>query len=183
MVDLLEPHPDLAVGDEPPDVLVLATHDAGAETTARLRALPVATPVVLVTGPVAGDELAALVEHDVVAVLHRREITAERLAACVLAAAAGHGWLPPHLVGALLKHVKQVRSEVLAPLGVNPLGLTTREVEVLRLIADGLDTAEIAARLCYSERTVKNVLYALTDRLKLRNRAHAVACAVRAGVI
>jgi len=54
---------------------------------------------------------------------------------------------------------------------------------VLRLLAEGMDTAEIAAELCYSQRTVKNVLHGLTNRLNLRNRAHAVAHALRADVI
>jgi DNA-binding NarL/FixJ family response regulator len=56
-------------------------------------------------------------------------------------------------------------------------------VEVLRLIADGFDTREIASKLSYSERTVKNVLHGITTRLRLRNRAHAVAYALRNGLI
>ncbi len=54
---------------------------------------------------------------------------------------------------------------------------------MLRLMADGMDTAEIAQKLCYSERTVKNVIYGVTSRLNLRNRPHAVAYAMRAGAI
>ena len=61
--------------------------------------------------------------------------------------------------------------------------LNLREVEVLRLVSEGFETAEIAGQLCYSERTVKNVIYAITNRLNLRNRQHAVAYALRAGVI
>ena len=45
------------------------------------------------------------------------------------------------------------------------------------------DTSEIASRMCYSERTVKNVLHDLTSRLQLKNRTHAVAYAVREGLI
>jgi DNA-binding NarL/FixJ family response regulator len=54
---------------------------------------------------------------------------------------------------------------------------------VLRLVADGLSTREIATKLCYSERTIKAVIQELTTRLYLRNRAHAVAYAVRNGWI
>jgi DNA-binding NarL/FixJ family response regulator len=61
--------------------------------------------------------------------------------------------------------------------------LTDREVEVLRLVAEGLDTGEIARRLAFSERTIKSVLHDVTTRLQLRNRAHAVAFAVREGFI
>jgi DNA-binding CsgD family transcriptional regulator len=62
-------------------------------------------------------------------------------------------------------------------------GLSPREVDVLRLMADGLDTNEIAKNLSYSERTVKNIIYTITSRLRLRNRPHAVAYAMRAGII
>jgi DNA-binding CsgD family transcriptional regulator len=58
-----------------------------------------------------------------------------------------------------------------------------REIVVLRMIASGMETAEIAAELGISERTVKNVVHAITTRMQVRNRAHAVACAVRTGLI
>ncbi len=72
---------------------------------------------------------------------------------------------------------------MLSPRGFTLTGLSQREADILRLIADGLDTAEIATTLSYSERTVKNVIYGVTHRLKLRNRSHAVAYALRAGMI
>jgi DNA-binding NarL/FixJ family response regulator len=56
-------------------------------------------------------------------------------------------------------------------------------VEVLRLVAEGLDTGEIAKRLSYSERTIKNVIHDVVTRLNLRNRSHAVAYALREGLI
>ena len=53
----------------------------------------------------------------------------------------------------------------------------------LRLLAEGYDTAAIADTLAYSERTIKNVIHDVTSRLHLRNRSHAVAFAMRTGVI
>ena len=64
-----------------------------------------------------------------------------------------------------------------------PSQLNAREIDVLRLIADGLDTAEVAHRLSFSERTVKNIINHMTSRLGYRNRAHAVAHALRDRVI
>ena len=58
-----------------------------------------------------------------------------------------------------------------------------READVLRLVAEGLSTPEIARALCYSERTIKGVLHGITDRVHARNRTHAVALALRAGWI
>ena len=62
-------------------------------------------------------------------------------------------------------------------------GLTHRELRVLRLLADGYSTAEIASALAYSERTIKNAIHDLTTRLQLRNRSHAVAFRGPAGLI
>jgi DNA-binding CsgD family transcriptional regulator len=50
-------------------------------------------------------------------------------------------------------------------------------------VADGLDTDEIAASLSYSSRTVKNILHSVTTRFCLKNRSHAVAYALREGLI
>jgi DNA-binding NarL/FixJ family response regulator len=88
--------------------------------------------------------------------------------------------MPPAMVTELLEHVRRLRHELVSP-GAGRLA--TREIDVLRLMADGMDTAEIATRLSYSERTVKKVFYSLTTRLNLRNRPHAVAYALRQGVI
>jgi DNA-binding NarL/FixJ family response regulator len=61
--------------------------------------------------------------------------------------------------------------------------LSGREVEVLRLVADGYDTADVADQLAYSESTIKGVLAKLMTRLEARNRCHAVAIVLRQGLI
>jgi len=101
----------------------------------------------------------------------------------IVKVASGDGEVPADLLGRLLEQVGRLQRQVLAPRGLTFTGLTPRETDVLRLVADGLDTSEIASRMCYSERTVKNVLHDLTTRLQLKNRTHAVAYAVREGLI
>ena len=66
---------------------------------------------------------------------------------------------------------------------VSPGELSPRDLSVLRLLADGNSTADIAFGLAYSESTIKNVVHDLVHRLGARNRTHAVAMAIRAGVI
>lgn len=61
--------------------------------------------------------------------------------------------------------------------------LTARDVCVLRLLSEGRGTAGIAEELAYSESTIKNVIHDLVRQLGARNRAHAVAMAIRAGLI
>ncbi len=131
------------------------------------------------------DDLGVLkaVEAGACAILRRVEATPERLAAVLSAASKGHGTLPPDLLGSLLSQMGKLQRNILEPRGLLFNGFTEREVEVLRLIADGYDTAEIAAKLSYSERTVKNVIHDVTSRFNLRNRCHAVAYALRVGVI
>ncbi|MER5427915.1 response regulator transcription factor [Streptomyces sp. NPDC002588] len=63
------------------------------------------------------------------------------------------------------------------------LELSPRELDVLRLIAEGMHCAEIAKELSYSERTVRYILYGAMKRMRTRNRAHAVSYAIRAGLI
>ena len=122
-------------------------------------------------------------EAGVAGLLRRCDASADMLVRTIVKVASGEGEVPPDLLGRLLDQVGRLQRQVLAPRGLTFTGLTPRETEVLRLVADGLDTGEIALRMCYSERTVKNVLHDLTTRLQLRNRTHAVAYAVREGLI
>jgi DNA-binding NarL/FixJ family response regulator len=167
------------------EVRVVAVDRLTPEVVSALRraAVEIGTPVVLVTSEISESELLTAVECRVMAVVPRGAATSDRLLQSVQAAAGGGGVLPPSLIGELLNHVERLQREVLLPHGLNSAGLTAREVEVLRLMADGLDTGEIADKLSYSERTVKNVFYGVTRRLNLRNRSHAVAYALRAGMI
>src|SRR5262245_27796767 len=139
--------------------------------------------VVVVAARLDDAGLLAAAEAGASGVLRRVEATPQSLLACVRSAAAGEGSLPPDLLGRLLGQVGRLHRQVLAPRGLTFSGLTEREVRVLRLLADGLDTAEVGRQLFLSERTVKNVVHDVTSRLHLRNRTHAVAYALRQGLI
>jgi DNA-binding NarL/FixJ family response regulator len=171
--------------EERADVVVFSTERLSSEAMARLRqtATDFARPTVLMTTDLGEAPLLTVVECRVVAILPKKTVTGAQLVDSVLAAADGNGVMPRDVLGKLLRRVEVLQREVLAPNGLNASGLQPREVDVLRLIADGWGTEEIAQELRYSERTVKNVIYNLTARLHLRNRAHAVAYALRAGVI
>lgn len=138
--------------------------------------------VLVVTRLTEGDLLAA-VEAGASSVLRRSEATPDRVVDAVRAASSGAAAMSPDLLGQLLDHVGRLQRDVLAPRGLRFSGLTDREVRVLRLMAEGLETVEIGQRLFYSERTVKNIVHDITSRLHLRNRTHAVAYALRQGFI
>ena len=139
--------------------------------------------VVLVVTRLDDAGMLAGVEAGACGLLRRSDAQAERLVEAILSAATGDGSVPADLLGRLLEHVGRLQRQVLSPLGLTMSGLTEREIEVLRLVADGFDTAEIAGSLSYSERTIKNIIHDVTARLNLRNRSHAVAYAVRQGLI
>lgn len=139
--------------------------------------------VLLLVSRVDDRGLLAAAEAGVTGVLRRSEVTPGSLGAAIRSAAAGEGTLPPDLLGRLLRQVGQLQRQVLSPRGLTFSGLTEREQAVVRLLADGFDTTEIAHRLFYSERTVKNIIHDITSRLELRNRTHAVAYAIREGLI
>ncbi|MFJ3924621.1 response regulator transcription factor [Streptomyces sp. NPDC090022] len=139
--------------------------------------------VVLVVTEIDDAGLVAAVECGVVGVVRRSEASSERLVQVITAAARGEGSVPADLLGRLLDQVGRLQRQVLDPRGLAFTGLAPREVDVLRLVAEGSDTAEIARALAFSERTVKNILHDVTTRLQLRNRSHAVAYAMRQGFI
>lgn len=138
---------------------------------------------VLVTDQFRPVGLMSALECGVAAVLPRRATTEAELVGTVLTVSTGAASLPPALQGALLGQLDRMRREVLEPNGLTTSGLTARERDILRLLAEGLGMEEIATELSCSERTVRNLLYAFMSRHRLNTRAHAVAYALRAGVI
>jgi DNA-binding NarL/FixJ family response regulator len=166
-------------------VTVVVSDEVDDETTRELRGLRAAGQerLVLLVSRVDDVGLLAAVEAGVSGVVRRSQVTGGQLVASIRAAAVGEGTLPPDLLGRLLSQVGRLQRQVLHPRGLTFAGLTEREISVLRLLAEGHDTAEVGRRLFFSERTVKNVIHDVTSRLDLRNRTHAVAYAIRQGLI
>lgn len=138
---------------------------------------------VLVGDGIREPQLLRAVTSGVVTVLPRKDANFGRIVQAIMEAHAGLGDMPPEAVGWLSARLRAIQEHVLAPNGLTTFGFQSREVDVLRLVADGLDTTEIAGRLNYSERTVKSIIHGLLTRMNLRNRAHAVAYALRNGVL
>ncbi len=185
----LRTRPEVWLVDEETDVMstvALVAADRFDERTAHLLKSVQGrgfVKIVLIAGDLAEAEILTAVESGVCAVARRAEATPDVLVRLVKAAAAGEGALPPDLLGRLLNRVSRLQRHVLEPRGLQLAGVTNRESEVLRLVASGLSTQEIADKLCYSQRTVKSILHDVTNRFQLKNRAHAVAYALREGLI
>ena len=166
-------------------VALVVADEVDAHTTRSVRGLRrrgVERIVLLVTR-LDDKGLLGAIEAGVAGVIRRSEATPQNLLTAIRSVAAGEGTLPPDLLSRLLQQVGTLQRQVLTPRGLTFSGLTERELSVLRLLADGHDTAEVGKQLFYSERTVKNIVHDLTSRLALRNRTHAVAYALREGLI
>ncbi|MFJ6121773.1 MULTISPECIES: response regulator transcription factor [unclassified Streptomyces] len=136
---------------------------------------------VLVAGKLHERELLSAVACGVRTFVWRHQATAESLAKAVRSAARGDSEVPSDLLNRLLVQLGRHGSGASSVPMVT--GLSDREVQVLRFVADGLENRQIAGKLSYSERTVKNILHGLMTRMQLRNRAHAVAYALREGYL
>lgn len=166
-------------------VALVVADEVDDEAARRIRALrrQGVDRVALLVARLDDQGLLAAVEAGVSGVLRRGDATSGNLRSMIRSVANGEGTLPPDLLGRLLDQVGRLQRQVLAPRGLTFRGLSEREVRVLRLLADGMDTAEVGRELFYSERTVKNIVHDITSRLELRNRTHAVAYAIRQGLI
>jgi DNA-binding NarL/FixJ family response regulator len=106
----------------------------------------------------------------------------EQLLAAIRTVAGGAGLLDPAVT------LRVIRSFANTPRTDPHAGalletLTTREVDVLRLVAEGLSNAEIATRLYLGEATVKTYLSRMLMKLSLRDRVQAVAFAYESGLV
>jgi DNA-binding NarL/FixJ family response regulator len=186
IVAQLRPRPEVSVVEtaEGAEVALVVADGPDEDTIRQLRVLQrTGCATVLVATVLDETGLGAAVEAGIAGLVRRGEASADRLVATITAAKRGEGTLPPDLLGRLLEQVGRLHRQVLHPRGLSFNGLSHREIEILRLVADGDDTDEIARKLCYSQRTIKNSLHDVTSRLQLRNRSHAVAYALRQGLI
>ncbi|MEV7098318.1 LuxR C-terminal-related transcriptional regulator [Amycolatopsis sp. NPDC051045] len=133
------------------------------------------TGIVVVADRLPEEGVRRAVRAGVAVLVQSAQATPARLAAAVRSAQDGDGRLPHEALLRLLGTDRRARRK--------PPRLTARQLVMLRLVADGLDNVAIARALSCSAHTVKNVLYDLMGRLQARNRAHAVAAGVRAGLI
>ena len=157
--------------------------DAATATVLRRFGRTTGAQLVLIVAAIDDAGLTEAMDCGVVGLVRRVEASPERLVQVAQAAARGEGSVPPDLLARLMVQMGRIHQQLVDPHNLAFSALNPREVEILKLVADGLNTREIATRLAYSERTVKNILHDVTKRLQLRNRSHAVAYALRQGLI
>jgi len=148
----------------------------GVETIRRLRSLSPGTRAVVLTGR--ADQVAEAVAAGACAFLLKSS-PLEALADALRAAAGGHSLVLPAVAAPLLEASHEQasgRDGVLSD-------LSSRELEVLRLLAGGRDNAEIAAELFISPSTAKSHVSHILGKLRSENRLQAAVYAVRCGLV
>ncbi|WP_156758633.1 response regulator [Actinokineospora pegani] len=110
-----------------------------------------------------------------------KSLPPEELASAVRVAARGDALIDPSVTRRLVARFTATLAP--APFPDVPDRLTSREHEVLLLVADALSNAEIAARLHIGEETVKTHVSRVLAKLGLRDRVHAVVYAHRRGLV
>jgi NarL family two-component system response regulator LiaR len=100
----------------------------------------------------------------------------------IRAASVGESLISPHIASKVLQRVRST-STVPAIAETIRAELSDREIEVLKLIANGKDNAEIAGELHISPKTVKNHISNILMKLQIDNRIQAAVYAVKSGIV
>ena len=111
-----------------------------------------------------------------------KDSSVDQLIAGIRSAAAGESLISPQIAAKMLQILRAQRSSVDAAETIRA-ELSEREIEVLKLIANGNDNAEIARALFISPKTVKNHISNILMKLQMENRIQAAVYAVRSGIV
>lgn len=151
----------------------------GVEATRIIRATDTPTRVIMLTMHADKEVLAEAIRAGASGYLVK-DCSTDEVAEAVRMAAQGDTALSPQLAATMLDEVR--RLEVPNPAEEDRV-ITKREEEVLQRIADGCSTPEVAEQLYISQKTVKNHLASIYQKLDARDRTQAVLQAVRMGII
>ena len=151
----------------------------GVEAARRVHAAQPDVRVVMLTMHADADVVASAIRAGASGYLVK-DCSTEEIAGAVRMAASGDTALSPQLASSMLDELRKLERP---SDDENDRVITHREEEVLQHIADGCSTPEVAAKLYISQKTVKNHLASIYQKLDARDRTQAVLRAVRMGIV
>jgi two-component system response regulator DegU len=151
----------------------------GVEATRRILRDDPDKRIVMLTMHADKDIIDAAIKAGAVGYL-TKDCAIEEVIDAVRMAANGETALSPQLAVSMLREVRKIDEKAARD---EDRVVTKREEEVLQLIADGCSTPEVAQRLYISQKTVKNHLASIYEKLDARDRTQAVLLAVRMGIV
>ncbi len=151
----------------------------GVEATRRILQNDPDKRVVMLTMHADKDLIDAAIKAGAVGYL-TKDCSTDEVIEAVRMAANGETALSPQLAKTMLTEVRKIDEKAARE---EDRLVTKREEEVLQLIADGCSTPEVAQRLYISQKTVKNHLASIYEKLNARDRTQAVLLAVRMGIV
>ena len=167
-----------------PDVVIMGLHLPGMSGVAATEQIVAANPdarvVMLTVSAESSDVLDAVLAGACGYLVKGSELG--ELADGIRAIAAGESLLSPAVTGDVLARLRQHARD--APSDPRPdVELTDRELEVLRLVGEGIDNSQIADRLCIGTTTVKHHVSNVLEKLGVENRIQAAVYAARRGLV
>jgi DNA-binding NarL/FixJ family response regulator len=167
-----------------PDVVIMDLNMpglTGVETTRKLAGIAPLTRVVVLTISADDEDVMNAVMAGACGYL-LKDSSIQDLIAGIRAAAAGESLISPQIAGKLLQRLRSQSTSEDAAATIRA-ELSDREIEVLKLIANGKDNAQIARDLFISPKTVKNHISNILMKLQIENRIQAAVYAVRSGIV
>ena len=168
-------------GQYVPDVilmdLIMPNMD-GVEATRRVKQVSPRSQIVVLTSYHEDEHIFPALKAGALSYI-LKDISAEELAAAIRKAAVGEAILHPQVAARVIQELQGRRADALNPF----TELSERELEVLKLIADGKSNAEMAAQLVLSEKTIKGHVSNILSKLQLADRTQAAVYAWRQGVV
>ncbi|MGW2999738.1 hypothetical protein [Streptomyces sp. NPDC001155] len=131
------------------DVCLVVDDHVGTATLTRMENLArmsttAGMRMVLIAELIQEQQFLRAVHWGLSSVLLRKEAERERVVKAVIGAHTGRAEMPPVMIAWLAEHLRSIQRDILAPRELTSSGLLSREIDVLRLLADGLDTSEVA---------------------------------------
>lgn len=173
------------VAEHTPDVLVLDVNLPdinGVQVTRQLHQQGASTAILILTVQADSQTVFGLLESGAVGYVLKDEAL-EALLSAVRAAACGESWLSPAIASQVVRRAMQNPPAQASPERQPIEPLTSRELEVLCLLAQGLDNTAIAERLVVTTRTVQNHVSAIYGKLGVASRTEAALYAIRSGLV